>query len=72
MAPGIMCFGSRRVADTGTARSEEIEKGLRADRKRAAREVKMLLLGTFGSPSSCCCCSAAPPAARLVRPSMVR
>lgn len=44
MAPGIMCFG-RKPADPVSKKSEDIEKGLRVDRKRAEREVKLLLLG---------------------------
>jgi hypothetical protein len=47
MAPGIMCFGKKSI-DPSTQRNDEIEKGLRADRKRMDQEVKMLLLGTMG------------------------
>lgn len=46
MAPGIMCFG-RKPADPESKKNEDIEKTLRSDRKRAEREVKLLLLGTF-------------------------
>jgi hypothetical protein len=44
MAPGIMCFGKKSV-DSMTKRNDEIEKVLRADRKRMDQEIKMLLLG---------------------------
>jgi guanine nucleotide-binding protein subunit alpha len=44
MAPGIMCFG-KKPADPDSRRNEEIEKGIRNDRKRQEREVKLLLLG---------------------------
>jgi guanine nucleotide-binding protein subunit alpha len=44
MAPGIMCFG-RKPADPEFKKNEDIEKTLRVDRKRAEREVKLLLLG---------------------------
>lgn len=45
MAPGIMCFG-KKPADPDSRRNEEIEKGIRNDKKRQEREVKLLLLGT--------------------------
>ena len=45
MAPGIMCFGSRKSADPDAAKNEQIEKMIRADKKKAAKEVKLLLLG---------------------------
>jgi len=44
MAPGIMCFGRKPVGPE-VKRNEEIEKTIRADRKRQEREVKLLLLG---------------------------
>lgn len=44
MAPGIMCFG-KKPEDPESRRNEEIEKGIRNDRKRQEREVKLLLLG---------------------------
>jgi hypothetical protein len=44
MAPGMMCFGKKQV-DPELRRNEDIEKQLRADRKRQEREVKLLLLG---------------------------
>jgi guanine nucleotide-binding protein subunit alpha len=44
MAPGTMCFG-RKPADPEFKKNEDIEKVLRVDRKRAEREVKLLLLG---------------------------
>ena len=46
MALGMMCFGSRKQADPDAARNEQIEKMIRADKKKAAKEVKLLLLGT--------------------------
>jgi hypothetical protein len=42
-----MCFGSREKGDSGMARSREIDKGIRQDEKRLAKEVKLLLLGAF-------------------------
>jgi guanine nucleotide-binding protein subunit alpha, other len=42
-----MCFGSREKSDSGMARSREIDKGIRQDEKRLAKEVKLLLLGAF-------------------------
>lgn len=54
MAPAIMCFG-RKPADPEFRKNEDIEKTLRVDRKRAEREVKLLLLGmccTGPTPSS--------------------
>jgi guanine nucleotide-binding protein subunit alpha, other len=45
MAPGIMCFG-RKPVDSESKRNEEIERQLKADRKKQEREVKLLLLGT--------------------------
>ena len=45
MAPGIMCFG-KKPADPDSRRNEDIEKGIRNDKKRQEREVKLLLLGT--------------------------
>ena len=41
-----MCFGSREKSDeVGAARSRELDKIIRADEKRLAKEVKLLLLG---------------------------
>lgn len=46
MAPAIMCFGRKPSAtDPESRKNAEIEKNLRGDRKRAEREVKLLLLG---------------------------
>ncbi len=45
MASGIMCFG-RKPVDPKSKKNEDIEKNLRLDRKKAEREVKLLLLGT--------------------------
>ncbi len=40
-----MCFGSRKGDEDGAARSRELDKVIRADEKRMAKEVKLLLLG---------------------------
>lgn len=46
MAPAIMCFGRKpSTADPNARKNAEIEKTLRNDKKRAEREVKLLLLG---------------------------
>lgn len=42
----IMCFGSGNKEDPEAKKSKEIEKQLREDQKRLAKEVKLLLLGT--------------------------
>ena len=48
-----MCFGGRSKADeSGVARSRELDKAIRADEKKMAKEVKLLLLGM---PSSVLC-----------------
>ena len=49
MAPAIMCFGRKpSAADPESSRKNaEIEKSLRTDKKRAEREVKLLLLGMY-------------------------
>ena len=41
----IMCFGSSSKDDPDAKKSKEIEKQLREDQKRMAKEVKLLLLG---------------------------
>lgn len=42
----IMCFGSSRGQDDADSRrNAEIDKQLRLDQKKSAREVKLLLLG---------------------------
>ena len=41
----IMCFGSKAAADPDAAKSKEIEKQIDNDRKKLAKEVKLLLLG---------------------------
>lgn len=41
-----MCFGSGNKEDPEAKKSKEIEKQLREDQKRLAKEVKLLLLGT--------------------------
>lgn len=43
---GIMCFGSGSKENPEAKKSKEIEKQLREDQKRLAKEVKLLLLGT--------------------------
>lgn len=45
MAIGIMCFGSGSKENPEAKKSKEIEKQLREDQKRLAKEVKLLLLG---------------------------
>lgn len=48
-----MCFGSRdKGDDSGVARSRELDKIIRADEKRMAKEVKLLLLGAGESGKS--------------------
>jgi hypothetical protein len=44
MAPGKMCFG-KKAEDPNIRKNEEIEKIIRADRRKQEREVKLLLLG---------------------------
>lgn len=44
MAPGIMCFG-KKPEDPESKKNEEIEKGIRNDKRKQEREVKLLLLG---------------------------
>lgn len=48
---GIMCFGSSKQDDPEARKNAEIEKQLKADQKKQAREVKMLLLGMPSQPS---------------------
>ncbi|KAJ9638966.1 G-Protein alpha subunit [Coniosporium tulheliwenetii] len=47
----IMCFG-KKPEDPESRRNEDIEKALRADRKKQEREVKLLLLGAGESGKS--------------------
>lgn len=43
-----MCFGGRSKEDeAGETRSRELDKIIRQDEKRLAKEVKLLLLGMF-------------------------
>lgn len=42
-----MCFGSRKKEEAGMMRSRELDKIIKADEKRLAKEVKLLLLGTI-------------------------
>lgn len=42
-----MCFGSRDKDDSGAARSRELDRTIRQDEKRMAKEVKLLLLGAL-------------------------
>ena len=48
----IMCFGSSSKEDPEAKKSKEIEKQLREDQKRMAKEVKLLLLGAGESGKS--------------------
>jgi len=41
-----MCFGNANKEDPDAKKSRDIEKQLREDQKRMAKEVKLLLLGT--------------------------
>lgn len=41
-----MCFGGRNKDDRGASRSRELDRVIRQDEKRMAKEVKLLLLGT--------------------------
>ena len=48
--PKIMCFGKKEAnaeQDEGFRRNQDIEKTLREDKKRMAREIKILLLGKW-------------------------
>ena len=46
-----MCFGGDKAGDDPEAKkSKEIEKQLREDQKKMAKEVKMLLLGKAARP----------------------
>ncbi|PNY23627.1 Guanine nucleotide-binding protein alpha-2 subunit [Tolypocladium capitatum] len=47
-----MCFGSREKNNSGAARSRDIDRAIRQDEKRLAREVKLLLLGAGESGKS--------------------
>ncbi|KAL1840488.1 hypothetical protein VTJ49DRAFT_440 [Mycothermus thermophilus] len=48
-----MCFGRREKGDeAGAARSRELDKQIRADEKKMAKEVKLLLLGAGESGKS--------------------
>ena len=42
----IMCFGGRDKGDADVARSRDIDKTIKQDEKRLAKEIKLLLLGT--------------------------
>lgn len=43
-----MCFGSRK-SDSGEAHSRDLDRIIRQDERRLAKEVKLLLLGEFCS-----------------------
>ncbi|KAK7922998.1 G-protein alpha subunit [Apiospora marii] len=47
-----MCFGSRKQDEEGLNRSRELDRVIRQDEKRLAREVKLLLLGAGESGKS--------------------
>ncbi|GAO15188.1 uncharacterized protein UV8b_04647 [Ustilaginoidea virens] len=47
-----MCFGSREKDSSGAARSRELDRVIRQDEKRMAKEVKLLLLGAGESGKS--------------------
>ncbi|KAK5135884.1 hypothetical protein LTR08_004534 [Meristemomyces frigidus] len=47
-----MCFGNANKEDPEAKKSREIEKGLREDERRLAKEVKLLLLGAGESGKS--------------------
>ncbi|KAI0473280.1 G protein alpha subunit [Xylariaceae sp. FL0804] len=47
-----MCFGSRKNVEEGNARSKVLDKMIKADEKKMAREVKLLLLGAGESGKS--------------------
>ncbi|KAL7927496.1 G protein alpha subunit [Trichoderma austrokoningii] len=47
-----MCFGARNKNEDGEAHSRELDKVLRQDEKRMAKEVKLLLLGAGESGKS--------------------
>jgi guanine nucleotide-binding protein subunit alpha len=49
MANGVMCFG-RKPVDPKSKKNEDIEKDLRLDKRKAEREVKLLLLGMMQCP----------------------
>lgn len=50
----IMCFGSGNKEDPDSKKSKEIEKQLREDQRRLAKEVKLLLLGMMPCLFSLC------------------
>jgi guanine nucleotide-binding protein subunit alpha len=42
---GFMCFGSSKQDDPQARKNADIEKQLKVDQKKQAKEVKILLLG---------------------------
>ena len=57
----IMCFGnsSKEPQDPNSRRNADIERQIKLDMRKAAQEVKLLLLG--GPPFCDCCGSIAYP-----------
>lgn len=47
-----MCFGSRKKEEADAMRTRELDKMIKADEKRMAKEVKLLLLGTPTRPAA--------------------
>lgn len=46
-----MCFGRKNKDEDGAARSRDIDRLIKQDEKRLAKEVKLLLLGEYGGSS---------------------
>ena len=52
MAFSRMCFGGNSKEDPDAQKNKEIEKQIREDQKKMAREIKLLLLGMSSDGSS--------------------